>query len=337
MTSARPQSYVARSALDLVALAPTVLGFHPEDSVVLMTFGPPGGSFHARVDLPVAVADQQEVAGLLVEAMVRNRLDRAAVLLYSSDAGLAQAQGHLLLDRLLDVGVEVIDVIRVHEGRFYAVLEDDDVGAAYDLTTHPFTAERVLGGQVVHRDRSALADTLVGADPADVAEVTASAQRHAQRLAARPDDPALLRREARWLQRRVRGVRPDDARLDAEDAGHALVLAAIVATRDVAWAEITRDTAVGHVELWRDVLRRAPRDLVPGAAALLAFAAWQHGDGALAWCAIDRCLEVDPDYSMALGLADLIGAAVPPGEWLPITEDDLPVFADLADPSSRAP
>ena len=337
MTSTRPQSYVARSALDLVALAPTVLGFHPEDSVVLMTFGPPGGSFHARVDLPVSAADQEQVAGLLVEAMVRNRLDRAAVLLYSGDEGLARAQGRLLLDRLLEVGVEVIDVIRVDDGRFYAVLEDDDVGAPYDLTTHPFTAERVLGGQVVHRDRAAVAETLAGGDPAAAREVAAAAERHAQRLATHAEDSSLLRREARWLQRRVRGFRPDDGSLDADDAGRALVLAAVIAVRDVAWAEITRETAAGHVELWRDVLRRAPRDLVPGAAGLLAFAAWQHGDGALAWCAIDRCLEVDPDYSMALGLAELIGAAVPPGRWPPIAQDDLPVLADPPDPSGRNP
>ncbi|MDB4929558.1 MAG: hypothetical protein JWM10_2042, partial [Myxococcaceae bacterium] len=35
-----PGSFVARSGSDLVALVPVVLGFHPQDSVVLLTFGP---------------------------------------------------------------------------------------------------------------------------------------------------------------------------------------------------------------------------------------------------------------------------------------------------------
>ena len=119
------------------------------------------------------------------------------------------------------------------------------------------------------------------------------------------------------------------------DAGRLLVLASVIATRDVAWAEITRESSGQHVELWRGLVRRAPRDLLPGACSLLAFAAWQHGDGALAWCAIDRCLEVDPDYSMAHCVAQILTGAVPPSVWEPILEKDLPVFADEPATSGR--
>ena len=114
------------------------------------------------------------------------------------------------------------------------------------------------------------------------------------------------------------------------------MLASLVPTRDVAWAEITRVSSGHHVELWRGLVRRAPRDLLPGACSLLAFAAWQHGDGALAWCAIDRCLDVDPDYSMAHCVAQILTGAVPPSVWEPIPEDELPVFADPVEPSVSA-
>ena len=69
------------------------------------------------------------------------------------------------------------------------------------------------------------------------------------------------------------------------------------------------------MELWRELVRRAPRDLIPGAAALLAFAAWRAGDGALAWCAIDRALEVDPDQPLAHQVAAVLVDAVPPDAW----------------------
>ena len=72
------------------------------------------------------------------------------------------------------------------------------------------------------------------------------------------------------------------------------------------------------------------------ALSLLAFAAWHHGDGALAWCAIDRCLDVDPDYSMAHCVAQILTGAVPPSVWEPIPEDELPVFADPVEPSVSA-
>jgi hypothetical protein len=39
------------------------------------------------------------------------------------------------------------------------------------------------------------------------------------------------------------------------------------------------------------------------------------GDGALAWCAVARAREVDPDHSLARLVADLLEAAVPPDSW----------------------
>jgi Domain of unknown function (DUF4192) len=69
-----------------------------------------------------------------------------------------------------------------------------------------------------------------------------------------------------------------------------------------------------HLRLWTDLVRRAGAAWVPGPAALLAFTAWQCGEGALANIAIDRALAADPGYSMALLLRDVIDAGVPPSE-----------------------
>ena len=108
------------------------------------------------------------------------------------------------------------------------------------------------------------------------------------------------------------------------------MLAALGPTREVAGAAIDRASAREHVELWRGLVRRAPRHLVPGAGSLLALAAWQHGAGALAWCAVDRCLEVDPDCVLATTVAGMLTDAVPPGIWKPVTEDQLAVFGEAA-------
>ncbi len=327
---------VARCPGDLVAMVPLALGFHPSDSVVLITFGDRGGGFHARVDLPVSRSEQDEVAELLVAAAVSNRVRRAAVLVYTDDVAAAEAQGTVVLARLLEEGVEVIDVLRVEDERFFPVPEDDDPGTAYDLASHRFTAEHVFTGGVVARDRSAVADSLVGTDEDDATAVALAATRYADLAmvtGGRPvqgtgRDPGFWRDEARWLQRCIREHVAHGSIPAPAEAGRLLVLASVVATRDVAWSEITRPGAAGHVDLWRGLVRRAPRDLLPGAASLLAFAAWQHGNGALAWCALDRCLEVDPDYSMAHCIAETLTRAVPPGTWVPISEEELPVLRD---------
>lgn len=309
-----PATMVARTPADLVAVVPTVLGFHPQDSVVLLTFGPAGRPFHARVDLPLVSSEQAQVADLLARAARTNGVGQAAVLLYSDDAGAADAQADVLVDRLLEHDVEVIAVLRVDDDHWHQVPDEGTPGTSYDLEAHRFTAQSVFEGRVVHRDRAELEDTLVGTDEEDAVEVALAATRHADVMLALGRQG--LDTETSWLRWRVRAALADPVAVDARDAGRLLVLASVVPTRDVAWAEITRAEARSHADLWRGLVRRAPRDLVPGAASLLAFAAWQAGDGALAWCALDRALGVDPDYSMAHGLAQLLTAAVPPDTWV---------------------
>jgi hypothetical protein len=54
---------------------------------------------------------------------------------------------------------------------------------------------------------------------------------------------------------------------------------------------------------------------VPDTAAVTAFCAWRAGHGALAWCALDRCFEVDPGHLLGLALAECLVRAVPPTAW----------------------
>lgn len=334
MTDAMPaRTYTARTPADLLAMAPYLLGFHPEDSLVVLTFGVPGGSFPgnfaARVDLATEPADQQQVAAEVLAAVLRNEVPRVALICYSHDAVASQQQCTLLRDRLLDADVEVIDIIRADGGRFFHVPELGSAGTAYDLASHPFTAQRVYEGDVVLGSREQLADSLIA--PVDE-ETVAAVQEHVDRLHAAVSDspeggPTLLRTEARWVQRRIRLHLRDRRPLGAADAGRLLALACLASVRDVAWGEMSRATARHHVGLWRDLVRRCPDDVLPPAASLLAFAAWLAGDGALAWCAVDRALASDPDYSMAHLVAEALAGALPPTAWTPVPEGDLLLFA----------
>ena len=78
----------------------------------------------------------------------------------------------------------------------------------------------------------------------------------------------------------------------------------------------TRDAAADHLRgLGRRCCGVRPTPQVPDAAAVAAFAAWLAGHGALAWCAVDRCLEVDPDHRLGRCLAECLTRAVPPTAW----------------------
>jgi hypothetical protein len=73
------------------------------------------------------------------------------------------------------------------------------------------------------------------------------------------------------------------------------------------------DVADGVVERLAMVCRAAPVELSPGPLTVLAHVAWYLGDGALARTALDRALEVDPDYRLAALLERMVDVAFRPG------------------------
>ena len=71
----RSEALVARSPEDLLAAVPLVLGFVPESSVVMLTFGAEH-SFHARVDLVTDDADLPELSSALLSPVLRHGVER---------------------------------------------------------------------------------------------------------------------------------------------------------------------------------------------------------------------------------------------------------------------
>lgn len=302
-TPARPRTLTARCPEDLLAVARVVLGFEPDDSVVMLTVGA-GESFHARVDLPRGDPDLDEVVELLTEPAARHRVDATVLLVYTDDARLARRTARRLRRALRGEGVGVIDALRVDDGRWYPLFRDRDglgaSGVPYDVSAHPFVAQAVLEGRVLHGSRRELAASL-GPVPDEVARVTG----------ARPCAAASQTWVAELLAHHLEaGTVPGPG-----DAARLLEAIAEPRVRDVAWCGMRRDTAREETRLWADLVRRAPDDLVAHPASVLAFAAWLAGDGALAWCAVDRACEADPTHSLADLVAGLLTSAVPPGEW----------------------
>lgn len=327
-------TFTARSTVDLLAAVPFLIGFHPEDSVVLMTFDnglpPRAQCFHARVDLPVTAAGQVEVAAMLRGVVARNRAATVGLILYTQDAAAAGFLADLLITGLLDDEVEVIEAIRADGDCFFVVDDPDDPGTPYDLSTHPFTASQVLRGKVAHPSRAALADSLVGTDEEDTAAIASAATVAADELLARIGSgdqvQVLLVEQARWVHTTVARLLVEPAAPTPSEAARLLVLLSFEPIREVAWTEMTRAAAASHVRLWTGLVRRAPADLRSAVAGILALSAWLAGDGALAWCALDRAAEADPDDPLAQQVAALLESATPPSVWVPTPATELTVL-----------
>jgi hypothetical protein len=329
------------SPTDLLALVPSALGFHPEDSLVLVVTAGEMGNLHARIDLPGDDEETLEVVRTLTSAVTRAEASQVALVAYSDDELLAEDVVDLLLGQPELREVDVICAVRA-DGRCWYALDCGPTwappeGVAYDVSAHPITAQSVLDGRVTFGSRRDLADSLVGTDLDALDAVGDAADEAVRRFKASVRQPlgtdspegarAHLMAEGYWVRERVRRFVQTREPLDHQEAGRMAVALVNIDVRDVAWAEMSRSNARTHVELWLDLVRRTPLDLVAAPAALLAFAAWLAGDGALAWCAVERCQEAEPGYSMAGLVSQTLASAVHPSVWQPIPPEELPLFA----------
>ena len=151
-----------------------------------------------------------------------------------------------------------------------------------------------MDGTVVLGSRRELADTLVGRPGRD--RGGRGPRRRGWPPRSRGPSPAGRRRRQTLVARGslgrgtgCSGSSPTACRSTPDDVARLPVLFAV--SRRGARRRLGRDdhgNAARHVDLWRDVVRRRPRELRAAPAALLGFAAWLAGNGALAWCAVDR-------------------------------------------------
>ncbi len=321
-TAGDPTTLTARCPQDLLALVPVVLGFFPADSVAMLTFGA-RQTFHARVDLPgppLRAADLDELVAVLLEPARRHGVPRVAFVVYTPDDVAAARTAQALWRQFEDARIEVTELLRADGARWWPLLapapDFPADGAPYDVTSHPFLVQSVLGGRVTHGSRDDLTAGLrqVAERAAVVARLVAEQDDRAAGAARRGSLAAELT-EGEWVEGLVR--RHVAARSVPDDEAVARLLRALrrPVLRDAAWVVLTRADADDHVAFWTSVLRAAPQELSAPAATLLGWAAWQSGDGALAWCAVEAALAADPRYRLAATLASLLEQAVPPSEW----------------------
>jgi hypothetical protein len=298
-----------RSAEDVIAAIRVVLGFEPEESAVLLTIG---GRYplQARVDLPARCSggeleeELDQLAAQLLQAVRRNGARRVLLVAYTERERFGRRCLRGLVHRVMRAGTHVADAIRVDGRRWYPLDHDRAdlkvTGVPYDVDNHPFVVAAVVEGRVVHGSRSDLAASL-RTDPRMALDVED----------ALPQPPA----SAAWVRAQAHRYVETGHSPSATDAARVLVSVGLPEVREGVWTAAERQGALAAVRFWADRVRRAPDDLVADAAALLAFHCWLSGDGAQAWCAVDRALEADPAQGLAILVGDMLAVAFAPHEW----------------------
>ena len=339
------------SLAEMLAMVPHLLGFVPQDSLVVIGTGPPRDRVRVtlRYDLPdpPGAGVCTDIAAHAVGVIGSQRLTAITAVGYGPKVlvdPLAEAFQAATWKSRLDLR----DFVRVEDGRYWSYVCRDEAccpaaGTPFDPAAFPAAAALDRAGQSVLADRSAVAARVAplgGIAAVSMRQATRRAEAHAHRLLKKVRKSSRLGAARRMIA--ADGLNAVGTMIGTYRAGGryttdyqvAWITVALkdLRVRDDAWARMDPKFSDAHRRLWTDVTRRAQPGHVAAPASLLAFVAWQSGDGALANVALDRAQADDPSYSMAMLLRQVISAGTPPSmARLPMTPEEVAASYDDAE------
>jgi hypothetical protein len=301
---------------DLLAAIPFLIGYHPENSLVLVALKDDSVGMAMRVDMPTDIAPesydllashfQREAAdAALIVAYVDSETDPEPVLIYTSAA-------------LLRTGISIKESLIVSDGRYRSMLCHDSeccspLGSPIpDIDSSRIAAEHVIAG---HPMPFANVSGLVQSIAALPSAMEESWQSEVRTFWIESDSENLidLQRDGATAVidlagEYVQGRGAEDRELVARVIGRI----SDIQVRDYALGSHNDETADAYWQMWRELLLIAPRGFVAPIASIFAALAYERGEGALAHKALDRALADDERYSLALLLRRVFTAGWPP-------------------------
>ncbi|MEU8112733.1 DUF4192 domain-containing protein [Micromonospora sp. NPDC048947] len=311
-----------RSSADLATAVPYLIGFHPGDgSIVVIACRDRRIVFAARGDLPALGSSAhhlRDLAAHLVPVVQRQQPITDLVIVGYGAEGHIDPALRGVGDAFAAAGLTVRELLRVTESRVFSLTCGDPgccppQGTPVEPTTSLLAVHATVAGLVARPDRAAVASRFTTVDSTGDGIRHATAEATARMTALESSGSAAVYEAGLHA---VRGA------LRQHDDGRGL------SDNDVAWLTVlmthrpVRDLAVDltqphdqHVTFWAEVTRRADEALVPAPATVLALTAWRCGDGVLALMAVERALQIDPDYQLADLLLQALHAGLPPSVY----------------------
>lgn len=355
--SGRSATTTARVRVSTVAgflsVVPHLLGFHPGRSMVVVGLDGPRGRVKLgfRYDLPDPPdpALSHDIAQHAVEVMGQRGITTIIAAGYGPGELVTPVAG-ALSTAAREASITLRDLLRVEGQRYWSYQCEDPgccppEGMIFEGPEHPNARALAAAGLPARPDRESLAASVApvtGREAEAMRRAHQRALRRAQDLVAGAGSPDRRRPLVQAGRAAVRGAiacyQGGGEITDQDQMAWLILTVADLRVRDDAWARMDPGHRDAHRRLWTDVTRRAPESLVPAPASLLAFAAWQSGDGALANIAVERALAADPEYSMAHLIGQALEAGLPPSAaQLPMTPEEVEESYARKEPPRDAP
>lgn len=308
MTSEHPDFKLNRPGA-LIGALPAILGFVPENSLVLVTVARGELGSVLRVDLSDRLID---TVGRLADVAAAG--DPAAVIAVIVDDEGARCpvcnEQHRRICAALNTELERhrIALWATHAvdrvapgGRWHCPDGCGAGGLIDDPSASPLAAAAVLDGRRLYPRRADL-QAVIATDPAGSAAVAAVIAEHAARRAAGSTDPDRACRDVEGMIDAAAAVAAG-RRLTATELAALGCTLSDLTVRDTLFALAIGACAAEAEALWAVLSRTLPQPWRADALVLLAFSAYARGDGPLAGIALEAALRCAPGHRMA-GMLD---------------------------------
>lgn len=340
---------------EIAAGIPHLLGFRPEESVVLISLtGPSGGrvGLTVRADLPPpahvprlsralthSIRTDQPAAVLVAvvsEAPDEPLLGRARPPGAPPSAGVDLPHRRLvrrMISNLTDARIPVRDALLVRGGRWWSYectrrCCSPEAGTPLPGGVTELEVASVAAGTVIAGRREELAERIAPLGGLIWAATSAALATVAATRAARAEEhgwPAVVEEARAQIVAAVAACRPggDTERLPDDVVAGVLWGLFDPRIRDVGVALTLGPDAHAAEALWLECTRRGPSPLDAAPATLLAVSAWLRGDGAMANVALERALDSDPEYPLARMLQASLMSCLAPGKLRALLRESL--------------
>jgi hypothetical protein len=305
------------SAHDLITAIPFLIGFHPTDSIVLISVKAGAIGVAMRIDLPATINSDE--IDLLAHHFIRDEAEAALLVAYMPEG---RNDGDSLLISLgaglIRNGIEIHESLLISGGRYRSIICRDasccpPAGKALPaIEDSAIAAEHVVAGiPMPYGDISELIDS-IAADPISVTKGWSATVDNFTIDEDSPEVSALRRDGVESMELLL-----DEFRIGRGPTDEMLVARVIgrmsdVQVRDYAMGVHQEDTYDLYFTMWRELLRLSPVGAVAPIACIVAAMAYENGDGALAQRALDRAIADDPSYPLAALLRRVFNAGWPP-------------------------
>ena len=339
--SASPRTIVKISSpADILGVVPHRVGFHPAESIVVICLHGARRRDGLLMRLDLAPPEHDDVVARDLSTKAAHVKASGAVLVCYTEAredGSDLPRQHLveaLVERLSSHGIEVIEALLVHDGRWWSYVCDQpsccppggtELLAGLSPAAAHYAAEVVAEGGAVLTDRTELERSIRPPRNAVADAVRRQALEWAgARVMTTLRDggaDALIVQTMGLLRSLVRRWAEGSRELTVDEASLVILGLGMKSARDEATTLLLDVDREVLLALLVGLARTADDGDAAPICTVLAWVAYAHGHGALANVAVERALDADPDYEMARLIEDAMARLIEPSAIRAVTRD----------------